>query len=155
MNSRLPDEPKPMGASELEAGAVEGLLGPNPFVGLRPQDILETIRTVCHASLQQPTVILEQQAQLAHELYLVLTAASQRQPAPGDKRFTGLEWTANPIYRMWLQSYLAWRGSLDDLIGKLALNRMSKERAKFVVALLTDAVAPTNILLGNPAAVKK
>src|SRR5262245_14812422 len=113
------DDLKSTRASELEADAADGLLGPNPFVGLRPQDVFETIRAVCRASLKQPTLVLEQQAQLAQELYLVLTAASHYKPAPSDKRFSDPHWTTSAFYRTWLQGYLAWRSSLDDFIGKL------------------------------------
>ena len=31
----------------------------------------------------------------------------------------------------------------------------NKERAQFVMSLITDAASPTNTLLGNPAALKK
>ncbi|HET9302169.1 MAG TPA: alpha/beta fold hydrolase [Propionibacteriaceae bacterium] len=135
--------------------AAEGILGPNPFVGLRPEDVLETIRAVCNASLRQPTLVLEQQAKLARELYQVLTGSSAAKPAPGDRRFSDLAWTENALYRAWLQVYLAWRSRLNEFIDQLELDRMSKDRARFIAALVTEALAPTNFLLGNPGALKK
>ena len=155
MSSRLSNEPKETASGQLETGASEGILGPNPFVGLRPQDVLETIRAVCNASLKQPTLVLDQQVRLARELYLVLTGASPSKPAAGDRRFTDPEWTENFIYRAWLQGYLAWRSTLSEFIDKLDLDRMSKDRARFVVSLVTEAMAPNNLLLGNPGALKK
>jgi polyhydroxyalkanoate synthase len=153
MSARLPNEAKE--PSQLEARATEVILGPNPFVGLRPEDVLETIRAVFNASLKQPTLVLEQQVQLVRELYLVLTGASQNTPAPGDRRFTDPEWTENWLYRTWLQAHLAWRSGLVEFIDKLDLDRMSKDRARFVLALLTEGLAPNNTLLGNPGALKK
>ena len=124
-------------------------------MGLRPEDVLETIRAVCNASLRQPTLVLEQQAQLARELYQVLTGSSAAKPAPGDRRFSELAWTENALYRAWLQGYLAWRSRLNEFIDQLELDRMSKDRARFIAALVTEALAPSNFLLGNPGALKK
>jgi polyhydroxyalkanoate synthase len=155
MSARLPNEAKEMAPSQHEARATEVILGPNPFVGLRPEDVLETIRVVFNASLKQPTLVLEQQVQLVRELYLVLTGASQNTPAPSDRRFSEPEWTENWLYRTWLQAYLAWRNGLVEFIDKLDLDRMSKDRARFILALLTEALAPNNTLLGNPGALKK
>jgi polyhydroxyalkanoate synthase len=154
MSSRPPNEAKEMAPGQLEVRATEGMLGPNPFVGLRPEDVLETIRSVCNASLRQPTLMLEQM-QLLRELYSVLTGASASKPAPGDRRFTDPEWSENSIYRAWLQGYLAWRSALHEFVERLDLDRTSKERARFVVALVTEAMAPNNLLLGNPGALKK
>jgi len=56
---------------------------------------------------------------------------------------------------MYLQGYLAWGKALSGFVARSALDAKSKERASFVVSLVTDALAPTNTLLGNPAALKK
>ncbi len=37
----------------------------------------------------------------------------------------------------------------------LILNKKDAERARFMLSLFTEAMAPTNTLLGNPAAMKK
>jgi hypothetical protein len=60
-----------------------------------------------------------------------------------------------PFYRMYLQGYLAWGNALTGFVDRSALDAKTKERANFVVSLLTDALAPTNTLLGNPAALKR
>src|SRR5271166_3626258 len=71
-------------SNELETRASEVILGPNPFVGLRREDILETVIAIGKQSLKQPALFFEQQAKLAHELYLVMLSASPLKPAAGD-----------------------------------------------------------------------
>ena len=66
-----------------------------------------------------------------------------------------MAWKENPFYRMYLQGYLAWSQTLKTFVDRSALDHKTKERARFVVSLLTDALAPTNSLLGSPAALKK
>jgi polyhydroxyalkanoate synthase len=56
---------------------------------------------------------------------------------------------------MALQSYVAWRNALYGFVDRSALDAKTKERAQFVLSLFTDALSPTNTLLGNPAALKK
>jgi polyhydroxyalkanoate synthase len=54
-----------------------------------------------------------------------------------------------------MQSYVAWGRALDRMVDGLALESADAERARFVVSLFVDAMAPTNMLGGNPAALKK
>jgi poly[(R)-3-hydroxyalkanoate] polymerase subunit PhaC len=140
---------------EVSAQAADQILGPNPFIGLRPQDILAAARQIGEQALRQPTLVLEQEAALARDLLSVLAGNTKLSPAQGDRRFTDSAWRDNPFYRMYLQSYLAWGKALTGFVDRSALDAKTKERANFVVSLLTDALAPTNTLLGNPAALKK
>jgi poly[(R)-3-hydroxyalkanoate] polymerase subunit PhaC len=140
---------------EIAARAAEEMLGPNPFIGLRPQDILEAARQIGAQALRQPTLVLEQEAALARELLSVLAGNAKLAPPQGDKRFADSAWRDNPFYRMYLQGYLAWGQALAGFVERSAMDPRTKDRANFVVSLLTDALAPTNTLLGNPAALKK
>ncbi|MEM5458338.1 alpha/beta fold hydrolase [Paraburkholderia phytofirmans] len=143
---------------DLAASAAEGMLGPNPFVGLRPSDILATAQQIGAQALRQPALVLEQEAALVRELIAVLyggardgaDASPQR-----DKRFADPAWRDNSLYRVTLQSYLAWRNALSGFIERSALDPKSKERAQFVMSLFTEALSPTNTLFGNPEALKK
>jgi poly[(R)-3-hydroxyalkanoate] polymerase subunit PhaC len=148
-------EPASGAADEVAAQAVEGMLGPNPFIGLRPQDVLATAQQVGAQAVRQPGLVLEQEAALARELIAVLSGKGKTELPPGDKRFGDSSWRDNPFYRMTLQGYLAWGKALSGFVERSGLDARTKERANFVVGLLTDALAPTNTLLGNPAALKK
>src|SRR6267154_4631956 len=85
----------------------------------------------------------------------VLAGSADCTPPQGDKRFTDPALQDNSLYRMALQGYVAWRNALTGFVDRSALDAKSKERAQFVLSLFTDALSPTNTLLGNPAALKK
>src|SRR5438046_6065352 len=56
---------------------------------------------------------------------------------------------------MYLQTYLTWQQSLKAFLNDADLDKEDADRARFVLSLFADTVAPTNTLLGNPAAMKK
>jgi polyhydroxyalkanoate synthase len=142
-------------ADDLAASAAEGMLGPNPFVGLRPCDIVATAQKIGAQALRQPGLVMEQEAALARELLALFSGNAEATPPKGDKRFTDAAWQNNSLYRMTLQGYLAWQRALSGFVERSGLDADNKERARFVMSLLTDAASPTNTLLGNPAALKK
>src|SRR3989440_375084 len=72
-----------------------------------------------------------------------------------DKRFTDEAWKTNPFYRTYLQTYLTWEKSLNAFLDEANLDKKDADRARFVLSLFADTVAPTNTLLGNPAAMKQ
>jgi polyhydroxyalkanoate synthase subunit PhaC len=142
-------------SDDLASSAAEGMLGPNPFVGLRPCDILATAQQIGAQAARQPALVVEQEAALVRDLLAVLGGSASSTPPAGDKRFTDPAWQDNTWYRMALQGYLAWRNALTGFVERSTLDPKSKERAQFVMQLVTDALSPTNTLLGNPAALKK
>ncbi|WP_120348200.1 alpha/beta fold hydrolase [Paraburkholderia fungorum] len=142
-------------ADDLAASAAEGMLGPNPFVGLRPCDILATAQQIGAQAWRQPGLVMEQEVAFARELLGLFSGSAEATPPKGDKRFADAAWQNNSLYRMTLQGYLAWRNALAGFVDRSALDPVNKERARFVMSLLTDAASPTNTLLGNPAALKK
>src|SRR5256714_1384537 len=89
------------------------------------------------------------------EMGRVMTGQSTVEPDAKDKRFTDEAWKTNPFYHLYLQSYLTWQQSLGAFIDDADLDKKDADRARFVLSLFTDTVAPTNTLLGNPAAMKK
>ncbi len=140
---------------ELAVRAAEGMLGPNPFIGLRATDLFAGVKDIAGQAVRHPLLLLEQEAGLARDLLSVLAGNSDLAPDAADKRFRDTAWTANPFYRTMLQGHLAWSKALSGLVDRSGLKAADKERASFVTKLLSDALAPTNTLLGNPAAVKK
>jgi len=76
-------------------------------------------------------------------------------PLPGDRRFADPAWDDNPWHFGQRQAYLAWSQYLRDLPGAAGLEGDDAEKATFALGLTADALAPTNFLLGNPAALKK
>lgn len=75
-------------------------------------------------------------------------------PGARDRRFTDSAWTQNFLYRRLLGVYLAADAELDAWLGGSELSDVDRERARFVLSLALDALAPSNLPL-NPAAVKQ
>ena len=134
--------------------ATEGMLGPNPFIGFRPQDIAAAFQEIAQQALVHPVMVLEQEAALLRELMAIVSGTSKLAVTPGDKRFTDPAWQHNPLYRICLQTYLAWTSSLAQFVDQSRLERRTKQRARFAASLVSDALAPTNTLLGNPSALR-
>jgi polyhydroxyalkanoate synthase len=143
------DAPQP-----LIDSAAESMLGPNPFIGFRPQDIAAAFGELAGQAIRRPMTVLEQEAALLRELVAIASGRSQLSAA-GDKRFSDRAWQDNPFYRLCLQTYLAWTKSVTQFAEQSGSDRRTAQRARFAASLLTDAVAPTNTLVGNPAALRK
>ena len=76
------------------------------------------------------------------------------QPDAKDKRFADPAWP-HPLWRRVSQSYLVTRASVLGSVDVLGLDVKSADRARFALSQITEATAPTNNLLGNPAALKR
>lgn len=139
---------------DLGDTASQAIPGPNPFIGIRSQDVLATAGALTKEATTNPLLVVEQEAALVREIAQVFAGQSTVKPAHDDKRFSDVAWTENPFYRVYLGSYLAWTNSLNEFIDKSSFDARTKERARFVRQLVTDALAPTNSL-ANPTAVKR
>jgi len=73
----------------------------------------------------------------------------------GDKRFSDPTWKESSLHSSLLKAYLAWGEAVNGLVDKTSLSNIDKTRAHLITEILIDAVAPTNTMLTNPAAVRK
>jgi poly[(R)-3-hydroxyalkanoate] polymerase subunit PhaC len=92
---------------------------------------------------------------LSAEAVRIALGRSDVAPAKGDNRFADPSWTENPGYRRIKQGYLAWSSTIDSVVDAADVDWRTKERARFAAGILTSSVAPTNVLPGNPAALKR
>jgi len=76
-------------------------------------------------------------------------------PAPGDARFRDPTWNDNLIYHAGLQLYLLTTRLIHDLVEAADLDAPEGPKAEFAASVLADALAPTNLPLSNPVAVKR
>ncbi|HET7487486.1 MAG TPA: alpha/beta fold hydrolase [Acidimicrobiales bacterium] len=76
-------------------------------------------------------------------------------PAAGDRRFSDPAWEHNPWFFGQRQAYLAWERWLKELAAAARLDGKDAEKARMALGLLADALAPTNFLVGHPAAMRK
>lgn len=127
----------------------------NPLVAMDRSQILAAAVRVAARAAQRPRPLLRRSTSLAREIGAIVAGRCERAPLTGDRRFTDAAFRDHPIYRRLMQLYLAWRESLLGLVDELELDRKSRERGRFAVNLLVEAMAPTNALAGNPAALKR
>ena len=139
---------------DLKYQASENTLGLNPVVGLRGKDLLASARMVLKQAIKQPIHSVRHVTHFGLELKNVLFGKSELQPAGDDRRFADPAWSQNPLYKRYLQTYLAWRKELHAWIDDSSLSPKDIARGHFVINLMTEAMAPTNTA-ANPAAVKR
>jgi len=106
-------------------------------------------------TLSQGRSLVRESAALAGELARIGVGASEIAPERGDGRFKDPAWQENPAYRRLCQAYLALCRAADNLVDGQDGERQQTERARFVMNILTSAASPTNVLVGNPAALKR
>jgi polyhydroxyalkanoate synthase len=77
-------------------------------------------------------------------------------PVPDrDKRFADPAWTDNPAFYAIRQAHLATSRLVSDLLEAGSGNALDDAKAALATGFLMDALAPTNFLLTNPAALKR
>ncbi len=124
------------------------------IVGLRGKDLASTVRTLALQGLKHPVHSARHVLAFGGQLGRVLMGDTPHKPNPQDARFADPSWNHNPFYRRGLQAYLAWQKQLYAWVEDSDLTDDDRARARFVLALVSDAMAPSNSLL-NPLAVKE
>lgn len=141
--------------TDVATRATESMLGPNPFVGFSREDVLDAWVKVLDSAISQPTSVVINSASFVMELLRVLIGTSELAPEKGDKRFTHQRFSTGKLYRRAMQSYLAAVKALNNWLEDLELDPKHTARARFMLSLMTDAMAPTNTVVGNPDALQK
>jgi polyhydroxyalkanoate synthase subunit PhaC len=109
-------------------------------------------------TLAQPRSVAREARRLVGDTFRIAAGKSVRTPAKGDRRFADPAWSQNPAFRRLCQEYLSLCESAGNLVGDLDNGPRSwqdAERARFVMNILMSALAPTNFLPTNPAALKR
>src|SRR5256712_10789482 len=140
-------------AEQMPGG--EAAFGLMPFVGFRGTDLFNVSQKITQQAIQQPPLLMKSYSNYMLEMGRVMTGQSTVEPDAKDKRFTDEPWKTNPFYHAYLQTYLTWEQSLNAFVNDANLDKKDADRARFVLSLFADTVAPTNTLLGNPAAMKE
>jgi len=140
---------------DIREQAAANTLAANPLVGVRGETLLDAMHLLfgqitCHAD-----VAAKQYMAFLGELGCIAAGASELAPDAKDKRFADPAWQQSPTYRTLAQCYLAWGGALSRFVDDANMEKRDAERVRFVTSLFIDAMAPTNSLAGNPAALKK
>lgn len=134
-------------SKEVGDRAVDALLGANPIVRVDPTETLAATGKVAVRALTQPAFLWRKARAIA--------AGDGDAPAPSDRRFADPSWQTNVVFRRWLQAYRILERELKSLPDEVSVDEHAADKARFLLSLVADAVAPTNLLLGNPAALRR
>ena len=140
---------------EEAQAASEEILGANPLIGFDRAEIVDAAQRALRMLLSRPQVIVEENLALGRELLAVLQGGSGVAPDPKDRRFSHEIWQKSGYFKRLMQAFLAWRGSLERIIERADASDDDREKAKFILQLVTEAFAPTNFLFGNPGAIQR
>ena len=139
----------------ISEDASRNTLALNPLVGIRGQDLVESAGVLFKAIVNEPKVATEQWLSFLGELGSIVAGKSERAPKASDRRFSDATWKESALHSGLLKAYLAWGDAIGGLVDKTSLSEIDKARAHLVTEILIDALAPTNAMLTNPAAVRK
>ena len=106
------------------------------------------------ALARQPSVLARRAGELAGELGRITVGRSELVPGKKDKRFADPAWTENPLLRRAVQTHLATARTTWELIDDADLEWRDDERIRFTATNVVDALAPSNVPLLNPLALK-
>jgi polyhydroxyalkanoate synthase len=115
----------------------------------------ESLRAFAAATIKQPGKMARGVQRAGAELVAVAQGRSAIAPAPNDRRFDDPTWRDSALYRRLMQGHLALARETQRLAGELGLSPRDEARARMVLGIAADTLAPTNTLLGNPAALKR
>jgi polyhydroxyalkanoate synthase len=143
------------GLGELIATASRNTLAINPLVGLSPGQVFGAATSLLKVMGGGPARTVKHYTGYLKTLGNVVAGKSELAPDPKDRRFADPAWKGNGAYERIMKGYLATQQELNGLIDDSELDEVEKGKAHFFASLLTDALAPSNFILGNPAAVRK
>jgi polyhydroxyalkanoate synthase len=141
--------------SALVNAALNAAAGASFADALDVSQAFDTAGLLTRTVIEQGPLTFSAYESLSREWGRVALGRSEVQPAANDRRFVDAAWTENPLYRRLGQAYLAWSRTVYGLIDRLDFDERDRLRAWFLAGLVTEAVAPTNSLLGNPAALRR
>ena len=101
-----------------------------------------------------PIAMMQQGMDLTKSMFEIALGTSTLAPDKRDGRFKDDAWTSNPYYKRLSQTYLAMSDAVEAMIPE-DLPWEEKARAQLAASIVTSTFAPTNTLLGNPAAINK
>jgi polyhydroxyalkanoate synthase subunit PhaC len=136
----------------LEPQVVDAVGGTEPVTVPSAVELAASLALV----LAQGSAVGHEAKTLGAELVRIGLGRSEVEPKRGDWRFRDETWQNNPVYHRVAQSYLAACRTADNLVDCLEERDWSHaEKARFLMGIVTSTAAPTNVLVGNPAAMKR
>jgi polyhydroxyalkanoate synthase len=136
----------------------------HPTVPTLSEEVTEAVKSIGNVAqywLTDPTRTAQAQSALSHDFVNLwahtlrrLTGQEEKPvapPPPGDKRFSGKDWEANPFYDFLRQAYVMTSNWALELVDKAdQVDAHTRDKAAFYVRQLSSALAPSNFLVTNP-----
>jgi polyhydroxyalkanoate synthase len=133
--------------------------------GSDPVSFLGSLKTAQSELAKKPAEVAAANSRLAIGLDAAVRATVQcatgaetsapLAPSLGDKRFADPAYRENPLFFLLEQQYLLGCQFVTELIDAAQLDDVNDAKARFAAKFILDALAPTNTLLGNPAALRE
>jgi polyhydroxyalkanoate synthase subunit PhaC len=116
-------------------------------------DPLEMMRSA--ADLVNPVVAARQMPWLFNELLMMPLGRSGLTPEENDPRFADATWRENYFFRLLGTSYRLFEEWANRMVEATDGPWDRQARARYLANILTATMSPTNMLLTNPAALKR
>ena len=141
---------------EIARNAAQSTTALNPLLGgINRQELLGAVAMMLRSSVTNPVTTARAARKITSENTEILLGKSKREADKKDRRFKDPAWEHNPFYKRGMQAFLATQEHLHEWVSEIRMSELEHARAKFVMGMITDALAPTNTLICNPAATKR
>ena len=125
----------------------------NLALGIDRDEMIGAMQDMVDRLTSNPRILGAVWQELMTELASISLGMSSLDPQ-GDSRFSDPAWQENPFYKRLGQYYMAWGKALDMWVDNSELEGMDEKRARYLVGIMKDLLAPVNSLQGNPEAMK-
>ncbi len=140
---------------DLVDEAAQSTTALGPLMGLAREDFIGAIGLLLRETASHPARTMRHAQAFSEDVVKIMMGQSELTPDPKDKRFMDPAWRFNPFFKAGAQYYLAVQKGMKTWIDELELDALERDRANFISAIIIDALAPTNSLIGNPTAQKR
>ncbi len=127
----------------------------NPIVGAQFSELLHSAAYVAGQAVRHPRILGSHLRSFLNEAAGIIRGNSELVPDRGDRRFVDAAWSQNPLYRRSLQFWLAAKAGITECLDDIEMDKTARARALLLSDIVLDSLAPTNTLIGNPAALKQ
>jgi polyhydroxyalkanoate synthase len=145
----------PPNAGTFAERVIDNAMGQNVLGDFRPADLIGVAAGLVRRSVARPRILVKAGLGFFGELGKIAAGESHLSPEPGDRRFADPAWREQAFFAGTLQAYLALRQSMKRYAAHASRDARQAERIQFLLSQIGDAVAPSNFLLSNPAALRR
>ena len=137
------------------AQAADSPITLSPIVGISREDVLKGVNALLAATVRQPFLLMKHAGAAGRDMADVVAGGSTIDVPQKDRRFVDPAWQTSPLQKRLAQGWLVLGGAARGYVADLQLDALARTRVNLFVDLIVDAVAPSNLLLTNPSAMKR